>query len=119
MEAILFQTHYFKALPPAEAVESGGKRLMLSAVAGLVGAAATAIIGPVGILGGVAARYWLGEKVIDYQNTSFSKYEKEINPRLKLSNREKPVSKSSAKKAFKELENITDRLRLEYNDGTA
>jgi hypothetical protein len=67
----------------------------------------------------VAARYWMGKKVNDYQNTSFGKYEKEINPRLKLSNREKPVSKSSAKKAFKELENITDWLRLEYNDGTA
>ena len=101
-----------------QAVNSGGQRLVLSAAAGLVGATAISLIGPFGLLFGIGTRYWLGNKMRNLKDKPQARYEKEINPRPKLKNRRKPVSKAHARKAFKELENITDRLRLTYQKGT-
>jgi hypothetical protein len=93
----------------AQGVESGGQRLAMSAVAGLVGAAASVVLGPAGWLVGVGARMWLGNKMQGSNDSKKAVIEKEINPhpRIKAPN-------GRGKKAFTELENITGRLLLEY-----
>jgi hypothetical protein len=76
-----------------------------------VGAVVTAIGGPwLGIPAAIATRMVLSS---NSQPNDFPRYEKVINPSPELPSA-KPITQKSAEKSFKELEQITERLLLEY-----
>lgn len=95
------------------ALESGGERVGMSVIAGAIGAAVATVVGPIGWIAAVGARLWMGNKAKQIKQQNSVRYEKEINP-LPQVNKQK-VSREDAKKAYLQLENVTDRLLLTYN----
>lgn len=95
-----------------QAIDSGGARVGVSAVAGGIGWLASLALGPVGAIVGLGASLYLNHKLKKDSTVRHAKHEKEINPRQQIP---KPTATAKeARKAYQELENITGRLLLEY-----
>jgi hypothetical protein len=102
-----------------QAIESGVKRGWLSLLSGAVGAAVSFIGGPwLGVPAAALTRMALGEATNDSQPKVIRRPEKVINPYPELpparKQSPKPASRAEAAKSFKELNQITGRLLLEY-----
>ena len=95
-----------------QAIENGGTRVGVSAVAGAFGWLASLALGPVGILAGIGASLFMNSKLKKTSSERYAKHEKEINPRQQL--KKNTATPDEAKKAYQQLENITGRLLLEY-----
>lgn len=95
-----------------QAIDSGGARVGVSALAGGIGWLASLALGPVGVLAGIGASLFLNNKLKKNSPDHRRKYEKEINPRQQVS--KSTTTAKDARKAYQQLENITGRLLLEY-----
>ena len=114
--SIIFMTETLKVMrgkaTVEQAIESGGTRVAVSAFSGGIGCLASLVLGPIGIVAGIATSLIINSKIKKTTQTSYAKHEKEINPQPKFN---KPkTTKEEAKKAYQQLENITGRLLLEY-----
>jgi hypothetical protein len=98
------------------AIENGVKRGWLSVIAGTAGSFATFLGGPLlGIPVGVITRIYLANAMNDTKPNVIHQPEKVINPYPEFSKAETHSTRNDAKQAFRELEQVTGRLLLEYD----